>query len=549
MISKVLPPLLQPTLLQIYLSWVDGWLYLSNGYDSSPKRLFSLGELASLFEVENMHQLMDHNSLMQAVYSFKQHTKNGRVNIGGTKPPSCQETDLFSEQYNPQVECDCEAAESIQNQQPNSFSKLHTCRAIQSMKIVMETVITRQDEWHSTGLFTPTKLRLAVDELIHSSSDIQPPPHTCQGTKISAAIPKIKAPDRRPNPFVDSNTRISNQLYPTAEQIKICTDAKYFGVMACGGGFCDQGLARAVADSCNDILIGDYCEAADAKGLRLLQQVGAAAVAFLKLCNMAGRVTDWQFNNLTAYIVQCRVLGYYRDHARHRLPHGIYGSRMTGLGIHRHIDVAAFHGVMTASLGTGQHLTEKEYARIVEATVYINDLVDFRGDTMRKQRENVLIRGIRGNLCEYLDKTIGQCLESAIEVVESGEVGALLVMGYCNWAIMSAHHKVYECLKGVRKVQKHSACDYESVSHLTKYARLMEALRPYGTLGSDGPLTSKKRIEMDKTYTLCQGSPEMHLAWLADATRSLLEPSTLRQIVDVVHFEWSGDVGAVDYCP
>jgi hypothetical protein len=417
------------------------------------------------------------------------------------------------------------------------------------MKEVMETVIDRKDEWHNTGLFTPTKLRLAVDELVNSNTDIQESPMTCQGEDILSSILRIRAPDRRPNPSIDSNPRIGNQLYPTAEQLKICTDAKYFGVITCGGSLCDGGLARAVADSCNDILIGDYCEAADAEGLKLLQQVGAAAMSFLKLCNMAGRVTVWQFDNLSAYIVQCRVLGYYRDHARSHLPEGIYGSRMTGLGVHRHIDVAAFHGVMTASLGTGQEVTEEQYSRVVEATVYINDFVDLRGDTMRKQRENVILRGIRGNLCNYLDEMIGKCLDSAADVIKSSELGALVVMGYCNWAIMSAHHKVYELLKGIRRVPKQPACEYVSVSQTMRYERLIEALRPYGTLGSDGPGVSKKRIEMDKAYSLCQGSPGRHLAWLADATRSLLEPTTLRQIVDVVHFEWSGDVGAVDYCP
>ncbi|KAJ5781107.1 hypothetical protein N7457_006267 [Penicillium paradoxum] len=413
----------------------------------------------------------------------------------------------------------------------------------------METVMGQKDQWHNTGLFTPAKLRLAVEELIHSNEDIQDTPETCQGLGIFSTIPKIQAPDRRPNPSVDSNPRISNQLFPSAEQLKICTDAKYFGVIACGGSLCDEGLARAVADSCNDILIGDYCEAADAQGLRLLQQVGAAAMSFLKLCNMAGRVTDWQFDNLAAYIIQCRVLGYYRDHARSRLPDGIYGSRMTGLTVHRHIDVAAFHGVMTASLGTDQELTEEGFSRIVEATVYINDFVDFRGDTMRKQRENVILRGIRGNLCTYLDEMIGRCLDSVAGVIESGELGALVAMGYCNWAIMSAHHKVYELLKGIRPIENYPACEYVSVSNTKRYERLIEALEPYGTLGNDGPTVGKKRIEMDKWYSLCQGAPEKHIPWLADATRSLLEPTTLRRIVDVVHFEWRGDVGAIDYCP
>lgn len=62
------------------------------------------------------------------------------------------------------------------------------------------------------------------------------------------------------------------------------------------------------------------------------------------------------------------------------------------------------------------------------------------------------------------------------------------------------------------------------------YERLVEALEPYGTLGNHKPQVSRKRIEMDKAYILCQGSPGRHLAWLADATRSLLELTTLGRL-------------------
>ena len=541
MITKSLPSL-QPTLLQVYLAWVDAWLSISDGHDKPTEKIICLDEIASLFEEENLHQSITHSRLVHVIYSFQQHVRHGSVRFGGLNPPSCEETNLISETYNPQVICKCETTNPAKQTKP-------TCNALLIMQDIMEKVISRKNEWHSTGLFTPTKLRLAVDELINSNTDLQPESHTCQGASASSHIPTIKAPDRRPNPSVDSNPQITNQIYQTAEQLKICTDAKYFGVIACGASLCDEGLARAVADSCNDILIGDYCEAADEKGLKLLQQVGAAAVAFLKVCNLAGRVSDWQFDNLAAYIVQCRVLGYYRDHGRSRLRDGVYGSRMTGLGVHRHIDVAAFHGVMTASLGTGMVIDEGQYARIVEAVVFVNDFVDIRGDTMRKQRENVILRGLRGNLCRYLDRSIGECLDVVADVVEASEIGALVVMGFCNWAIMSSHHKVYELLKGVRPVRKYGYCEYTSAADNARYERLIEALRPYGTLGSDGPSVLKKRIEMDKTYDVCRQSPELHLSWLADAARSLLEPATLRQIVDVVHFEWSGDVGAVDYCP
>lgn len=42
---------------------------------------------------------------------------------------------------------------------------------------------------------------------------------------------------------------------------------------------------------------------------------------------------------------------------------------------------------------------------------------------------------------------------------------------------------------------------------------------------------------------------ETHLTWMADITRSLLRPETLRKIVDVVHFEWRGDIGDREFCP
>lgn len=542
MISKI-SPAVHPTLLQIYLFWVDAWLLSSKETESPTETLLTLDELSNIFQDENIHKLMSHKIILQAIRSFKFHNEQNLISLGGTQPPSNDITNLFSETYNPQSDCTCDKSES-----KSSTHRQITCGAINGMVSAMETVHHTQDEWH-TDLFTAPKLKAAVDELILANTNIQPRPDTCQGPNTADLIPTIRAPDRRPNPGVDGNAIIGNQLYPTAEQIKICADAKYFGVIACGAGLCDEGIARAIADSCNDILIGDYCEAADAKGLKLLQQVGGAAMAFLKLCNMSGRITDWQFGNLAAYMIQCRVLGYFRDHERPYLPDGIYGSHMTGLGVHRHIDVAAFHGVMTASVATGLDCSEKEFMRLVDACVYINDFVDFRGDTMRKQRENVLLRGLRGNICRYLDTMIRECLDAVVEVVEGSELGALVVMGYCNWAVMGAHHKVFEVLMGVKGVKRYEACHYASVADTSRYSRLMRALGPYGTLGEDGPMVAKRRVEMEKVYSTCRSDPAAHLAWLADATRSLLEPTTLRRIVDVVHYEWSGDVGAVDYCP
>ncbi|KAJ5719943.1 hypothetical protein N7493_006821 [Penicillium malachiteum] len=317
---------------------------------------FTLDELAKFFTEGNLRSLMRHDQLMEAVYSFKHHARDGSITYGGPKAPSCGETDL-SESYNPQMECHCDQEPYSKD---GSINSTQLCGAHQGMLDAMYRVLDRQDEWNSVG--------------------------------TAHLIPEIEAPDRCPNPGVDGSKFIFNQLYPTPEQIKICADAKYYGVTACGVGLCDEGLARAIADSCNDVLIGDYCETADDKGLRLLQQTGAAAVSFLKLCNMAGRVSDWQ--------------------------------------------------------STGQQLTEQQFMKTVEACVYINDFVDFRGDTMRKQRENPILRGIEGNVCAYLDRMIAQCLDAVNEIMESSNAGALVAMGYCNWAILGSHHKVYELLSG-----------------------------------------------------------------------------------------------------
>ncbi|KAJ5232830.1 hypothetical protein N7468_005786 [Penicillium chermesinum] len=168
---------------------------------------------------------------------------------------------------------------------------------------------------------------------------------------------------------------------------------------------------------------------------------------------------------------------------------------------------------------------------------------------MRKQRESPVVRGIHGNLCSYLDGMVVRALDTAIEVLETSAVGALVVMGYCNWAVLGSHHKVFETVQGVRPVSRYSACEYEAEGNGARYARLVRALQPFGTLGGDGPHVTKKRVEMEKMYSVCRKQPESSVAWLADATRSLMEPRVLRKLVDVVHFEWDGDVGAVDYCP
>lgn len=142
----------------------------------------------------------------------------------------------------------------------------------------------------------------------------------------------------------------------------------------------------AIADPVNDILIGDYCDAASESCLLSLLKLGAAAFAFLKLCVYGEVMTDWQFDHLVAQTIHFRIISYWRDHALSRRPKGIYGSRMTGMNVHRHIDLRMTVGIVNASMATGEVMTAEEYSHLVDTTVLINDSIDFRGDTWRNPR-------------------------------------------------------------------------------------------------------------------------------------------------------------------
>lgn len=190
--------------------------------------------------------------------------------------------------------------------------------------------------------------------------------------------------------------------------------------------------------------------------------MSGGAMAFLKLYQVAGAITSWQFDNLVALTIQFCVLGYYRDHSRPRRPGGIYGIRMTGWP-HRYIDLAIYEGVMVSSIGTGEEITREQFTTVSEACGFIGDLIDFRIDSMRKLRENAVLRGVRHNLCRYLDGLIS-CLQASAKVIRSSHVGALVVMGVSNWMLMSSQHKVYELYRGVREREASTTCEYVSAS-------------------------------------------------------------------------------------
>ncbi|KFY13926.1 hypothetical protein V492_02971 [Pseudogymnoascus sp. VKM F-4246] len=533
--------------LNAYLAWINSWLSIPPRDPSDVQSVMSIVEMASLFQDENLRQLLNGDKLKQVITSFRYRANSNEILLGGSVPPSCDETNILTHRYDPRTDCSCNGFYPVPNGATvEQVLQQSDCRAVKRMVEIASLVNENENDWNPSQMFTADNLRDAVAEYVLCNSEEQPRPETCRG--FMSSLENIQAPDRRPSTTCDTELSVYHQLYPTNEQIKLLTDAKYFFAIACGAGLIDEGLAKAVAESANNLLIADYCEAANKRSLLMLQEVGAAAVAFLKLCNLAGVISDRHFDNHIAQTMQFSVLGYYRDHSRSRRPPGVYGSRMTGLMSHRYIDVGIYAGVVNASMGLGEDITKEQYNLLTEACCYIGDLVDVRSDTMRKVRENVVLQGIRGNLCEYLDELISCCLRLSAKAIKSSPVSAIVIFGMCNWALMSSEHKVYEVFHGVREKKDGVACEYVSASD-GSYQQLLEALAGYETLGENGPSVSKRRADMDLLYYGYRTSPETHMAWLADTARSLLEPITLRKIIDVVHFEWLGQTGDVEYCP
>ncbi|GLA31379.1 hypothetical protein AnigIFM63326_010051 [Aspergillus niger] len=530
-----------------YLAWVNSWLSVPWNASENTEDAMSVEEMVKFFGEKYFIHLLNTDNLRRIITSFRRRADANELLLGGQVPPSCIETNILKQRYDPRTNCSCNGLYPVPSGiSVESVQQMSGCLAIKKMTELESLVNSKENEWNPGDIFTAEHLHTAVAELVLLNGDEQPPPDTCLGPMPSLAT--VQAPDRRPDPNCDTQPSVYHQLYPSNEQIKLLSDARYFFAIASAGGLCDDGLARAAAEAGNDILIADYCEAADEKSLAMLQDVKAAAVAFLKMCNLAGVVTDWQFNNHVALAIQFSVLGYYRDHSRSCRPGGVYGSHMTDILAHRYIDLAIYVGVMTASMGTGQQISTEQYHLLAEACCYINDIIDVRSDAMRKSRESVILRGIRGNLCKYLDNIISSCLQRAAMAIRSSPVSALVVMGCCNWMLMSSQHKAYELFHGVKERKDGKTCDYVSASD-GSYQQLLEVLDEYGSLGENGPSVAKRRADMDLLYHTYRSHPQTHTAWLADSTRSLLNPVSLRRIIDVVHFDWHGDTGDVEYCP
>lgn len=540
---SVQTPVQTPTMVA-YLDWVNAWCSQRTELPTKESEQIVLEDIAKAVTRGTLGRL-PHDLLVNVVHKLRSDAQNGKLVIANGNPASCDETNLLSEAYDPRVDCSCDGIGPTSNTYPldsaRALCEKSNCLAVKKVWKQMDTLLDKSEEWNGHGMFTKKGLEMATAEITLMNTGFQPASRSCRGDIIE----DIRAPDRRRNDQIDTPMSTFNQAYPTFEELKLCADAKHFFAIACGASLCDDGLARAVADSANDILIGDYCEAADSDTLALLQQTGAAAVAFIQLCRIAGDVSDWQIESLFASILQFRVLGYHRDHARPKLPKTFHGSHMTGITVHRHIDVALMPGLVISSLGTGLQLDAELYQPLAESIILLNDLIDFRSDAMRVQRENPILRGVSHGICDYLNKRIIEVIVKATAMVKTGKLTALVILGFCNWLLMASHHKVYELVTGTEEDTAFK-CEYGGWD---EYSELLGALEPYGRSKAFTPDVRVKRKDMDMHYSSARFSSETHTSWLADAARTLLKPDNLRRVIDVAHYKWRGNTGDLEYCP
>jgi len=531
-----------------YRAWTNAWDTVQPSNLPSQECLEIITKGAHLWLQESDGASPASTQHMQKIVAcFKKAAKARLILLGGSVPPIYDGCNVLSENYNAKVECTCPGLLPVPGDLDMSALEVCSCKAVERMIAEGEAVNSREDEWNTSEIFSSYDLVSAMAELSLSNADMLPSPHSCSGKHNKPNWPEVQAPDRKPDPNIDLDQQMYCSLYPTSERIRLSADAKHFFAISSGASLVDPGIQMALADSGNDILIADYCDAASEDCLAALQKTGAAAFAFLKLCVYAGMMSDSQINHLVAQTIQFRVIGFYRDHAASRRPRGVYGSRMTDISAHRYVDLGSIIGVVCASLATGDSMTAEDYRATVRTTALINDLVDFRGDTWRNQRENVVLRGVRGCLCTYLDGLLIDCIGGAAALTSRGKIFALNVMSFCNWMMMSSGHKVYELLRGARSIGTDPPCRYRS-EESGVHEELLVALEPYGTLGQGGPKLTMKRGDLQLLYAVYRNDPETHIKWLADAVRLILHPKTLRWLVDVVHYQWTGELGDAGYC-
>lgn len=257
--------------LALYLAWVEAWCSTRESQPTNPVlTTLTLDEVCQIFRQRDK-RVPSQDIIQNATVLFREEFERGKITLGGCRPPSNNQFNLLSEDYDPRTSCGCSGigptCDSFDTD-IETLSQSCRCNAILKMLELACMLRDRPDQWNGHGILTQQGLERAVVELSLSNTKWQNPISNHSGP--CTFLPIVSAPDRRPNPHCDTPADVHHAMYPTFEHIKLCADAKYYYSIACGGSLGDEGIPRALADMGNDILIADYCEAADEETIKLL---------------------------------------------------------------------------------------------------------------------------------------------------------------------------------------------------------------------------------------------------------------------------------------
>jgi hypothetical protein len=185
--------------------------------------------------------------LTTVVSCFKAATKAQLVLLGGKIPPSRNEYNVLSDNYDARTYCTCSGVLfPVPSGYDASDLKNCGCKAVERMINEGDPINSREDEWNSSTFFSSAGLSTAMAELALCHAEIQPHPSPCHGEQSKPTWPEVRAPDRKPYQEVDLDEETYGSLYPTSECIRLSADAKYFFASASGASRVDPRIQMAI---------------------------------------------------------------------------------------------------------------------------------------------------------------------------------------------------------------------------------------------------------------------------------------------------------------
>jgi hypothetical protein len=141
-----------------YQAWSKAWLVVEPSSLSPDQCLTVLTKVGPLWLQEQGTTDNESMDLMHVVIScFKTATKARMVNLGGSTPPTRDEYNVLSENYDARVDCTCEGIFPVSSKYDTCQLKSCGCAAIEQMFEVGDLVNNKEDEMEQFYLLHQTR--------------------------------------------------------------------------------------------------------------------------------------------------------------------------------------------------------------------------------------------------------------------------------------------------------------------------------------------------------------------------------------------------------